>query len=147
MIVSNRNHLFMKGLKFGGLILFVAIVSCTKTNQRSAAEIGISGTWKLKEINSNAYWGGPFSWHDIDDDVVVRFTEEGNYYRKPAGQPNYILEGKYEILPDNRLKVIASDPANAQLINYTIEYYVDGDSLILGTGRTETIIQEKFVKI
>lgn len=137
----------MKGFLSVLVLGLTLLGACRKTNHFSAKEIGLAGTWRMTEINSNAYWGGPFSWKTIDEDVVVRFTEEGNYYRKPAGQPDYILEGKYEILPDNRLKVEASDPPNAQKIDYTIEYYFDGNSLILGTGRTETIIQEKFVRL
>src|SRR5688572_7794594 len=127
----------MKGLLTILLLSVAMLVSCRKTNHFSAKEIGLAGTWKLVEINSNEYWGGPFSWKSIDEDVVVRFTAEGNYYRKPAGQPNYILEGKYEILADNRLKIMASDPPNTQKIDYSIEYYFDGNTLVLGTGRRE----------
>ncbi|WP_336515361.1 hypothetical protein [Pollutibacter soli] len=137
----------MKGFLAVLILSWSLVGACRKTNQFSAKQIGLAGTWKMKEINSNEYWGGPLSWKTIDEDVVVRFTEEGNYYRKPAGQPNYILEGKYEILADNQLKIIASDPPNTQTIDYTIEYYFEGNTLILGTGRTETVVQEKFVRL
>lgn len=136
----------MKGFLAVLMLSLASLVACRKTSQFSAKEISLAGTWKMTEINSNAYWGGPFSWKTIDEDVVVRFTAEGNYYRKPAGQPNYILEGKYEILADNMLKIIASDPQNTRQLDYTIAYYFDGNALILGTGRFETIIQEKFVR-
>jgi hypothetical protein len=131
------------------LLVFVVMASlaCTKTsNIIKSASIDETGTWALVEINSNQMWGGPFSWKTIDEDVKVQFTADGKYLRKEAGESTFKLVGDYVLKNDNKVELTIRSTDGGSDSILTVDFILQNGTLILGTGRTETTIQEKFVK-
>jgi hypothetical protein len=132
------------------LFLVLAVLTsgaCSKNaNIIKSASTDATGTWGLVEINSNQMWGGPFSWKTIDEDVKVQFTADGKYLRKEAGESTFKLVGDYVLKNDNKveLTIRATDGGSDSIL--TVDFILQDGTLILGTGRTETTIQEKFVK-
>ncbi len=121
--------------------------ACTKTsNINKSASNDAIGTWALVEINSNQMWGGLFSWKTIDEDVKVQFTADGKYLRKDAGESAFKLVGDYLLKNDNKVELTIRGTDGASDSIFTVDFILQNGTLILGTGRTETTIQEKFVR-
>ncbi len=131
------------------LLVFAVLTSgaCSKnSNIIKSASTEANGTWDLVEINSNQMWGGPFSWKTIDEDVKVQFTADGKYLRKDAGESTFKLIGDYVLKNDDKVELTIRGTDGASDSILTVDFILHDGTLILGTGRTETTIQEKFVK-
>lgn len=128
------------------MVLVFSSVSCAKSDDmRPASANGIEGEWIISQVLSNERWGGVFEWKTYDEDVKVRFTPDGKYFRKFAGEQQFTLIGKYQIVSDQEIEISAADPADTLFSKYRLPYEFGSEGhLILGTGRTETIIKEKF---
>ena len=107
------------------IALFVAVSSCSKSsNITKTSTDDIIGTWKLKAENSNEFWGGPFLWKNTDRSAGVRFTENGEYFRKESSQDDFKLMGTYVIM-DNQLAITAAVPYGSDPSHYNLEFNFD----------------------
>src|SRR5688572_17517023 len=104
----------LKNMRTLTLVLVMAfwgiVSSCSKTSNISKSLANdITGTWKLKAVNSNEFWGGPFLWKNTDESAWVRFTESGEYFRKESALAEFKLIGTY-VIADNHLAIAAAVP-------------------------------------
>lgn len=128
-----------------GIITMTFIGSCTKTNDNAT----FAGTWQLTDVYANDYWGGPIYWQKAKGDEKIKFTTDGKYYRKYAGDSTYTLIGNYQKLSDSTIHITWAQPPNpgapSYTLNYTLNYSLSkGRHMTWGLLAHEGVTQEKF---
>lgn len=126
--------------------VFLAILllaSCTKKAGDNPG--GLTGKWTETAVYSNEFWGGPFTWKNLNRGVEVEFTTDRKYFRKPAAGAPLALVGNFKILANNQLEIepVNSGGTNNEAYTLGLSFETDGQ-LILETYITEGIVKEKF---
>ena len=130
---------------FSRILTIAFVSSCNKTLDNSITPTNFTGKWSLTEIFGNDYWGGPFSWKKVNGVTEIEFTKDGKYFRKDFWDDTYIFIGTFQMLSDSTIKITPDKAMSPSYPSYIRNYSFskDGD-MTWETGRTESIIKEKF---
>lgn len=127
------------------IITMMFIGSCSKKNDTPAS---FAGTWQLTDVYANDYWGGPIYWQKEKNDIKIKFTTDGKYYRKYAEDSTYTLIGAYQKLSDSTIQITWAQPPNPGTPSYILNYtFSKGRYMTWGLLAYEGVTEEKFMLI
>lgn len=130
-------------LLISAVILLIGSVSCSKVSLPQS----FIGDWTIHQVYGNTSWGAPLHWMDVPPITKIRFTSNGEYFRRTGDMNNYALIGTYQILSDNKIKITWANPPNPSVPSYTLDYtFEKGGFMTWGILATEGTVQEKYKK-